>query len=283
MTSPNDSPSPENRARRHFLGLTVATTARAAAIAALVTAATTSPAHAGWKAWWRPQVRARHKGGGGGRGEPNCFLRGTAIRTATGEVPIETLRIGDLVETVDGRSVAIKWIGRQHYRRSAPSWHESVVPIRVARGALGHAMPHRDLYLSANHALLIDGVLIRVKELVNGTSIVAALPDQHETLDYYNIVLDTHEAILAEGAPVESYLQRESNYEAFDNFVEYTRLYPDRAQHTMTPVAPIVGYEGGWEHLKALLVLSVSGLVAVRDPIVEARKRLAARGRLIAA
>jgi hypothetical protein len=40
------------------------------------------------------------------------------------------------------------------------------MPIRVARGALAEQTPHSDLYLSPGHAVLIDGVLIMVKELV---------------------------------------------------------------------------------------------------------------------
>jgi len=255
-----------NRARRHFLGVAVATGARVAALGTIVATASSLPARALGTNW------GKDKGGGA-----NCFLRGTAIMTVAGEVRIEDLRIGDLVETVAGAARAVKWIGRQTFRKNGSSWPESVVPIRIARHALDRQTPHRDLYLSANHALFIDGVFIRVKELVNGRSIAPALPSGLETIEYFNIVLDTHEAVLAEGAPAETYLLGTDNYESFTNFVEFERLYPAEQRLPMTPFAPIVGYEGGREHLEALLRMGASCLVPVRDPIQEAYERIAAR------
>jgi hypothetical protein len=217
------------------------------------------------------------KGGGN-----NCFLRGTSIRTPDGETRIEDLKIGDLVQTVRGHAVPIKWIGRRTYRICGQALHENVMPIRVARGALDDKAPRRDLYLSPDHALLMDGVLIRVKELVNGMSVVRALPADEGMIDYFQIVLDKHEVIFAEGVPAESFLMRANNHENFTNFAEYERLYPDRTGTAMAPFAPFAGYEGGREHLKALLRLGISPFVQVRDPVQAACERIAARaGQLV--
>ena len=70
----------------------------------------------------------------------HCFLRGTRILTPGGEVPVEDLTIGALVETLNG-PLPIKWIGRQRFGKDSPSWHWSVAPIRVARSALGDEIP----------------------------------------------------------------------------------------------------------------------------------------------
>lgn len=201
--------------------------------------------------------------------------------TPTGEVRIEDVRIGDLVQTVRGEAVAVKWIGHQRYKKSSPTWNDSVIPIRISRHALDERTPHTDLYLSPNHSLFIDGVLIRVKELVNGVSIAPEVPAGRKMIEYYHIVLETHEVILAEGAPAETLLLRASNYESFTNFVEYKRLYPAEPAATMTPFAPIVGYEGGREHLKALLRLGASPFVQMHDPVQEAYERIAARAELL--
>ena len=80
-------------------------------------------------------------------------------------------------------------------------------------------------------------------------------------IEYFHIVLDTHEVILAEGAPAETFLLRASNHESFTNFIEYERLHPDKPRPAMIPYAPMVGYEGGREHLKALLRLGVSRFI----------------------
>lgn len=239
-----------NRARRHFLGLSAATGARLLAMGSLAATLLPSAAQALGTKWW-------HKGGGDGGGGNGgmCFLAGTSIRTIAGEVCVEDLRIGDLVETVDGDAKAIKWIGYHTFRRSGRRWSKSVMPVRIARHALDEKSPHRDLYVSRGHALYIDGVLIQAADLVNGTSISQAVPEDVETLDYFHIGFKSHEGIFAEGAAAESLLLKDGNHEIFANFADYARLYPDDPQPAMVPFAPTVSY-GGREHLKALVRLA---------------------------
>lgn len=197
--------------------------------------------------------------------------------TVTGEICIEDLQIGDRVETVRGEAMAVKWIGRHVYKRSGPAWSKCVMPIRVARHALDERTPHRDLYLSPGHALFIDGVLIRAKELVNGISVAPGLPADHETIEYFHIVLDSHDVVLAEGAPVETFLLQTRNYEDFTNFAEFARLYPDAAHTAMTSCAPIVSLSSGREHMKALLHLWTDVVYPRRAPAYNAYERIAAR------
>jgi hypothetical protein len=148
----------------------------------------------------------------------------------------------------------------------------------VARFALDQHTPSKDLYLSPGHALLIDGMLIKAKDLVNGTTIAPVPPADRDTIEYFHIVFETHEVVLAEGAPVESCLLEADSYEGFTNFAEFARLYPADRHVTMAPFAPIVGY-GGREHLKALLRLGSGGLIPVHSPLGDACDRIAARAR----
>lgn len=294
MSSGAEQQPPRNRARRHFLGVAGATGAKVAVAMAAMTSISSLPAQAMGRKVWRGHDSGNASGPGSTGGQtggqssghtgsdPNCFLRGTAIMTPAGEVRIEDLRVGDLVETMRGKSMPIKWIGRQSYRKSGPAWQDSVMPIRVARNALADGTPHRDLYLSPSHAVYIDGVLIRVKELVNGVSIARALPADQQEIEYFNIMLDSHETILAEGAPAETFLLRASNHESFANFAELERLYPAGLRVPMTPFAPIVGYEGGREHLTALLLMGASRFTRMRDPIQNAYEKIAVRSRALA-
>src|SRR5262249_10960622 len=114
-----------------------------------------------------------HEGREGG----HCLLKGTRVRTASGERPIEELRIGDVVETLRGRK-AIKWIGHRRFRKSEGrrKWPEIVLPVRVARFAIDDHTPCRDLHLSGEHCLFLDSVLIPVRYLINNTSIAHHLP-----------------------------------------------------------------------------------------------------------
>lgn len=275
---PRDDQSPHvHRARRHFLGVAAAAAARIAAIGTAVSALPNSVAEAASGGKGKGKGKGNSPGGAGG---PMCLLSGTEVLTPCGEVCIEHLRIGDLVETVRGEVLPVKWIGRHVYRRSSPIWNEDVVPIRIRRFALDGRRPHRDLYLSPGHALYIDGVLIRAQDLINGTSITPALPDTRDTIEYYQIVFATHEVILAEGAPVESFLLEEVNYERFTNFAEFARLYPGDHEVSMAPFAPIVGY-GGREHLKALLRIAAGRFINVHSPLQDAYETIAARGQLL--
>jgi hypothetical protein len=213
----------------------------------------------------------------GTRPGPACMLQGTHVLSSRGTEPVENLSIGDCVVTLRGEAKPIKWIGRRRFTQGLASrWPDSVNPIRIARSALADNVPHADLYLSPMHALFIDGVLIPVKDLVNGTSISRAMPEGMRDIEYFHIELEVHEVILAEGAPVETLLITDGR-ENFSNFVEYERRYGRETGPAMVPYAPVLGYYRAHAHLKALLRLGVSHVVDVRDPIQVAYKRIAAR------
>ncbi|WP_312862249.1 Hint domain-containing protein [Rhizobium sp. P32RR-XVIII] len=156
------------------------------------------------------------------------------------------------------------------------------MPIRIARHALDERTPHRDLYVSPGHALFIDGVLILAKDLINGTSVAPAPPADGEVIEYFHVLLETHEVIFAEGAPAETFLLWRDNYEGFTNFAQFARLYP--SGFAMKPFARVAGFESGRDHLKALLRLGMRwvfpGLEPIpgaREPIDRAYGRIAAR------
>jgi hypothetical protein len=109
----------------------------------------------------------------GGWGDPNCFLKGTRIRTVDGERAVEDLAVGDLLPTHCNGIRAIQRIGRHKYTRrdASKAWAVDALPVRVARSALSPNVPHSDLYLSPQHAIFADGVLVRAGSLVNGTTI----------------------------------------------------------------------------------------------------------------
>jgi Hint domain len=144
----------------------------------------------------------------------SCFLAGTHIGTPRGEVAVEDLRPGDLVSLAGGGSATVRWLGMQTIStRFADPVH--ALPIRICAGALAEAVPCRDLLLSPGHALLINDLLMHAGALVNGTSVVR-VTDMPETFRYYHVELPTHAVILAEGTPVESYLDG-LEPRAFDN------------------------------------------------------------------
>jgi hypothetical protein len=73
----------------------------------------------------------------------------------------------------------------------------------VRTGALAHNVPDRDLHVTKGHSLLFDGVLIPVEFLVNHRSIL--WDDHAQEVPLWHIELDTHDVLVANGAPAESY------------------------------------------------------------------------------
>lgn len=99
-----------------------------------------------------------------------CFREGTPIATPAAERPVEALGPGDPVLTADGRVVPVKWIGRQ--TRMVTFSGDAVCPVRIRAGALADNVPHADLDVTADHGMLVDGLVVNAGALVNGTSVV---------------------------------------------------------------------------------------------------------------
>jgi Ca2+-binding RTX toxin-like protein len=152
-----------------------------------------------------------------------CFMAGTRVLTPDGEVAVETLKRGDLVLTAEGYAAPVTWLGRQTVSTVFAD-PLRVLPIRIKAGALGENMPSRDLLLSPDHAILVDGVLVQAGALVNGTSIVRET-DVPKTFVYYHVEVDDHSLVLAENIPAETFIDNVDRL-AFDNWDEHEALYP---------------------------------------------------------
>jgi len=205
----------------------------------------------------------------------NCFLKGTRIQTADGERKIEDLAAGDLVPTMFGGLRPIQWIGRYPLKKSDPSkpWVKEALPVRIARFALAPDVPHSDLFVTAGHSLLIDGVLVPAGMLINGATITRHEPEEDQ-LEFFHIKFESHDVIYAEGAPTETLLEVE---EFAVNFADYLRRYgaPARSE---ARCAPFVGTGGGRDELKSRLRSALSPWVDFRNQADVVRDRLEERG-----
>ena len=135
--------------------------------------------------------------------EVACFLQGTRILTERGDIPVENVRKGDVVITAPGTALPVVWTGHRHVDCQTHPRPEDVNPVRVRAGAFGPGLPHRDLLLSPDHAVFFNDMLIPVRHLINGLSIVREMAAE---VTYYHIELSRHAVLLAEGLPCESYL-----------------------------------------------------------------------------
>jgi hypothetical protein len=153
-----------------------------------------------------------------------CYCRGTLIRTEVGEIPVEDLRIGDKVVTVSGEARPIKWVGRRGYDGRFVARNRDILPVLIEAGGLGDGVPARDLMVSPEHALVIDGLFFPARMLVNGVTIRQL--DAVDAIEYFHIELDTHDVIFAEAATAETFADF-GGRGIFQNSEEFKALYPD--------------------------------------------------------
>jgi collagen type I alpha len=157
---------------------------------------------------------------------PPCFAAGTHITTSEGAKPVEQLAVGDIVRTTLSRKPQrIVWIGHRRVDCTRHPKPQQVWPVRISVGAFGRNLPARDLYLSPDHAVYADGVLIPVKYLANNETIAQVPCD---TVTYYHVELAQHDVILAENLPTESYLDT-GDRGNFENGGVPMTLHPDFA------------------------------------------------------
>lgn len=209
-----------------------------------------------------------------------CFLSGTHLLTSDGEIPIEKLKIADPVVTESGATRSVRWIGRLTIDRADDGhWPDSSEPVRIATDAFGPRIPHRDLYLSRAHMVYLHGVLLPVGDLINGRTVAPANVDA-DRLSYFHIEFDTHDIVLADGAPCESLRLEPSKLWSFDNWGEYLALFGHPPKEPMAPYAPIAAYHGGRGELKSRLRSALAPLVDFRRPGDVVRDALEARALL---
>ncbi len=132
---------------------------------------------------------------------PACFVAGTRVLTDGGERAVETLAAGDTLRTAAGRLAPVRWVGRMTVD---PRRDRDAAPVCITAGAFAPGVPCRDLLVSGDHAVLIDGVLIPARALVNGATIRRAAATA--PVLYVHVELDRHDVLLAEGLAAETYL-----------------------------------------------------------------------------
>lgn len=135
-----------------------------------------------------------------------CFTRGTEIETVNGPVLIENLQVGDMVWTESAGFQPLQWIGSHSVRATSNS-----APVRIKAGTFGAS---RDLLVSQQHRMLVSGPMVEImfgvskilaaaKHLINGETVY--LDHSMETVEYFHILFEKHEIVLANSCLSESF------------------------------------------------------------------------------
>ena len=198
-----------------------------------------------------------------------CFAEGTLIATARGEVAVQDLQVGDLVVTAHGGAALqpVVWLGHTRANVARHPEKTKAAPILIKAGALADGVPHRDLRVSPDHAMFLDGRLVPAKHLVNGTTIVQELWCPEVT--YWHVELPAHGLLVSEGAVSESYFD-DGNRKHFDNY-GITTLFKDfaseRSNGRYAEAACYPLLEGGeaLERIRTRLAARAAAVESARD------------------
>jgi hypothetical protein len=168
-----------------------------------------------------------------------CFARGCRILTPLGYVAVEHIKPGDPVVTAAGATRPVRWAGRRTIDFSGHSRPDAARPVSIIPGAFGPGVPARTVRLSPDHALLLRGVLVPVKLLTNGATILRETDCQAVT--YHHLELDRHEILLAEGLAVESYIDtgNRAMFEAASGTPRASPVFGRGAQWDSAAYAPL--------------------------------------------
>lgn len=139
---------------------------------------------------------------------PVCLAEGTYIETPTGPRLIETLQPGDLVLTHDHGPQPIAHVVQEEvtFRNAA----DRRKPIMISKHAFGYSVPDRDMILSPQHRILLQcgangpDVLVPAVKLLKRRGVRRM--KGRKSIRYFNLILDRHSIITANGCPVESML-----------------------------------------------------------------------------
>ncbi len=142
-----------------------------------------------------------------------CFADGTHLMTPQGERRVETLQIGDQISLADGSVAPLRWVFAKRWTPAQMKARRNLAPIRIKQGALGINLPKRDLRVSQQHRILVEGVIAQrmfgAREVL--VPAIALLPlagvfvDQPSMpVSYYHIMLERHEIVISEALRSES-------------------------------------------------------------------------------
>lgn len=208
-----------------------------------------------------------------------CFAAGTLIRTPAGDIPVEKLRVGDLVTTKDNGPKRLLWSVMRALDNSALEAAPHLKPVLLQAGALGGERP---LIVSPQHGVvkMINGeeVLVRAKHLAEEGEPRVRRMRGARSVTYVHLMFEQHEIIFAEGRPAESFYPGPMALRALqpDAIREFIEIFPVFAKPP--PVRGTMSDAWAWDRARTLVTRRQFADMQIANPALRrtiARKPLA--------
>lgn len=183
-----------------------------------------------------------------------CFTAGTLIETPDGPRPVQDLRAGDLVMTVDDGPQPLLWSGTREVDVTAA---ESLRPVLIRKDALGAGLPADDLMVSQQHRVLVRSAIAQrmfgTDEVLVAARQLTALPGIEVVADggpvtYVHLLFDRHQLVISNGAVTESLFTGPQALKGISDAAraEILTLFPQLAEtgealERPCPARPLIG------------------------------------------
>ena len=176
-----------------------------------------------------------------------CFVAGTLIEMRSGPNLVEDIRPGDLVRTADGKLTMVRWRGERRLSPDDLLRMPHLRPVRISAGAFGPGRPARDLFVSPQHRIRLDGwraeilfgeaqVLAHAIHLVDDCNVVQVSPT--DGVQYVHFSCKRHEIVLSEGLATETLFPGDMALKALSrpDVAELEVIFPEIASpHAVSP------------------------------------------------
>lgn len=192
-------------------------------------------------------ISFKNDGGGTPYGEIVCFARGTLIRTPNGDIPVETLKVGDRVLTHDDGAQPIAWAAQRMIL--FPKGDD--LPVWIDPDTFGPNQPYARTAVSPRHCLFrrdaafqmmfdTTEVLMSARDCVDGINITQDRGQM--AVEYFHFMFDTHALVWANGMLAESFYPGPVARQSLDPLARarLAALYPELADDSAPAPFPRV-------------------------------------------
>lgn len=176
-----------------------------------------------------------------------CFGADTLIETETGPHRCGDLQPGVRVLGADGSWKILRRVFQRQVTFQDMTDDPKLRPVRIAAGSLGQGLPHRDLLVSRQHRMLVASKI--ADRMFGGTEVLVPairltvlpgieLVQPEDGIAFVHLLFDSHEVIIAEGAPSESLFTGPEALKAIpaDSREEMWSLFPQLRHETYRPM-----------------------------------------------